>query len=197
MANSVETNEQQDNQPPDISEALRVRQTLEQDTLKALSEEAKVVKDAVIGSLRIDILMRLLGYQVADCHMSMLIHQESAEKTLTLAPRGIGKSTSMTVVRTIFELLLNPNIRILIVSNTQTQAETFLREVKQHFERNEKFIEVFGDMIGTKWDTKEIDIKMRTTFAKESNVTCLGVGGAIIGRHYDLIIGDDLVETCK
>lgn len=144
---------------------------------------------------RIDWLMsEVLGYAVECCHRSMLRLQEKNKKALVLAPRGIGKSTALTIVRCIYEVLENPDIRVLIVSNTQLQAEIFLREIKQHLESNEKLIEIFGYQVGSKWDSKEINVKNRKSFAKESNVSCCGVGGAIIGRHYDLILGDDLVD---
>ena len=180
---------------PDLTKALEHRQDLEASYGKTVSAEHDMLKIHVLKYERIDVLMEhIIGYDVTPCHMSMLIHQSSCDKTMTLAPRGIGKSVTMTVVRCIYELIKNPNIRILIVSNTQLQAEIFLREIKEHFSGNEKLISIFGNMVGSKWDSKEINMKTRTTFAKESSVSCCGVGGAIIGRHYDLIIGDDLVD---
>lgn len=184
-----------DEQPYDITEALKKRDELERGYYDA--EKAKIdgFRAAVIEFNRIDLLMGvILGYQVADCHLKMLAFQEAHNRTLTLAPRGIGKSTALTIVRVLFELVKNPEIRILIASNTQIQSEVFLREIKQHMESNQRFIDIFGNLVGTKWDTKEIILASRKGFYKESNVTCLGVGGGIIGRHYDLIIGDDLVD---
>jgi phage terminase large subunit-like protein len=37
-------------------------------------------------------------------------------------------------------------------------------------------------------------VKPRTSSAKEASVTCVGVGGPVASRHYDLIIADDLVD---
>jgi predicted phage terminase large subunit-like protein len=34
----------------------------------------------------------------------------------------------------------------------------------------------------------------RTSSAKESTVTCVGVGGPVASRHYDLILADDIVD---
>ena len=50
-------------------------------------------------------------------------------------PATLGRLT-----RGLFEILRNPNIRILIASNTQLQAEVFLREIKFHLALNEKLI---------------------------------------------------------
>lgn len=179
----------------DLSTVLQKRSDLEDQYIDTQNATDEIVRLAVLKYDRIDVLMSIvMGYTVAPCHLSMLIHQTSQSKTLTLAPRGIGKSVCLTVVRVIYEVLRNPDIRILIVSNTQLQAEIFLREIKEHLQGNETLVRIFGKQIGAKWDNKEIMVNARKVFAKESTVSCCGVGGAIIGRHYDLIIGDDLVD---
>lgn len=180
---------------PDIASALEYRTQLEDQYQDAIRTQYDVLRASILKYGRIDHLMEyVLGYSVQPCHMSMLIHQSSSSHSLTLAPRGIGKSVCLTIARIIYEVLCNPNIRILIVSNTQLQAEIFLREIKDHLKGNPTLVAVFGEQVGEKWDTREINLRGRTTFAKESTVSCCGVGGAIIGRHYDLIIGDDLVD---
>jgi hypothetical protein len=126
----------------------------------------------------------------------MIAFQEAASDTcLQLAPRGFGKSTILTITRAVYEILRNPNVRILIAANTQLQAEVFLREIKAHFERNERLREYFGNFVSEdKWDTREIVVAPRTSTAKESTITCVGVGGPVASRDYDLIIADDLVD---
>lgn len=179
----------------ELSAALDDRHNLESQFYQSVETENDFLRSSIIEYGRIDLLMtEVLGYKVMDCHMSMLMFQESHDHILILSPRGIGKSTCLTVVRSIYELVKNPNLRILIVSNTAIQAEVFLREIKSHFEQNQKFIEIFGNLMGSKWDSKEINVATRRSFAKESNISCIGVGGAVIGRHYDLILGDDLVD---
>jgi len=93
------------------------------------------------------------------------------------------------------QALKNPNIRILIASKTQNQAETFLKEIKGHLEHNQKLVDIFGEQRHPdKWHEKEANVLPRTTYAKESTFTCIGIGGALPGRHFDIIIGDDLVD---
>lgn len=166
------------------------------------NEYREAIRRAVIDEGRIDILVEeVLGYQLLPFHARLLIAQDDATKigeqywAMVLAFRGSGKSTITTIARTIFEILRNPNIRILLSSNTNLQAEVFLREVKAHFESNPKFREIFGDdWIGDKWGGAEILVSKRTRVFKESTVTCIGVGGPTASRHYDLLIGDDLVD---
>ncbi len=102
-------------------------------------------------------------------------------------------STICNYTKIIFEILRNPNVRIGLISNTQKQAEGFLKEIKNHLEGNDRLIEIFGTQVGPKWDTKEIVVKGKTSKHKDSTVSCIGVGSALIGKHFDMIIMDDAV----
>jgi len=86
----------------------------------------------------------------------------------------------------------------MIASKTAPNAEGFLKEIKGHFESNELLAEIFGEYydprLVNKWDNKEIEVLPRTSNAKEASVTCVGVDGTIVSKHYDIIIGDDLVD---
>jgi phage terminase large subunit-like protein len=56
-------------------------------------------------------------------------------------------------------------------------------------------LEYFGGFASAdKWDTREIVVATKTSSAKESTVTCVGVEGAVVSRHYDIIIADDIVD---
>ena len=171
--------------------------TLIEQTQGALNEYAAILRQKIMEEDRIDILAEeVLGYNLEQHHEDILASQQQPVdgKQMTLAFRGAGKSTVGSITRVIFLLLKNPNIRILIASNTQIQAEIFLREIKNHFEANDKLKSIFGDYVGPKWDSREIIIKPRTKHHKESSVTCIGVGGPTASRHYDVVIGDDLVD---
>lgn len=173
------------------------QQILVEQVQGALNEYAAILREKILTENRIDLLAEeVLGYTLEDHHSEILSSQQEPVdgKQMTLAFRGAGKSTVGTITRIIFEIIKNPNIRILLSSNTQIQAEVFLREIKNHFEANDKLQDIFGDFVGTKWDAREILVKGRTKSYKESTVTCIGVGGPTASRHYDLIIGDDLAD---
>jgi predicted phage terminase large subunit-like protein len=163
--------------------------------VRALRRE--ILKREILEGGRVDLLAtRILGYELRPFHRAMLDFQSAADTAaLQLAPRGYGKSTILTITRAVYEILRNPNIRILIASNTQLQAEVFLREVKAHLAMNERLIEVFGKFQDeSKWDAREIMVAPRKSAAKEATVTSVGVGGPVASRHYDLILCDDLVD---
>ena len=135
--------------------------------LQALRRET--VRRAILDDGNIEFLAsHALGYQTRRFHLEMLTFQsEAGETCLQLAPRGFGKSTILTITRAVFEIVRNPNIRILIASNTQLQAEVFLREIKFHLEHNPRTLEYFGSFASAdKWDVREIVVSPRTSSAK-------------------------------
>ncbi len=157
------------------------------------------LKRQIIDNNRIDILaVAILGYQVQPFHLALLRFQFEHPDSLQLVFRGAGKSTMCTITKVIHLLLKNPNLRILIASKTTTNAEAFLKEIKGHFEENERLAEIFGlyydPRLVAKWDNKEIEVLPRTVKTKEASVTCAGVEGTIVSKHYDVIIADDLVD---
>lgn len=157
------------------------------------------IKRQVIRNNRVDILAtEVLNYQMQPFHLNMVIYQFMHPDSLQLAFRGAGKTTICTISKTIHYLIKNPNLRILIVSRTSGHAESILREVKMHFEDNELLSEIFGlyydPRLVKKWDTGEIEVLPKTTKTKESSVTTLGVGSQVVGKHYDIILSDDIVD---
>ena len=154
----------------------------------------EIIKREVIDNGRIDILAtEVLGYFILDFHRKIMKHQYGRKKSLTLAPRDSGKSTICNYTKIIYEILRDPNVRIGLISNTQKQAEGFLKEIKNHLEGNDRLVEIFGPQVGPKWDTKEIVVKGKDSKHKDSTVSCIGVGSALIGKHFDMIVMDDAV----
>ena len=133
---------------------------------------------------------------VMELHKSIISNISSSKSTMDLAPRGHGKSTVGDVDFCITKILRDPNIRIMIGSKTQTQAEAFLKEIRTHFEQNVDLLRVFGDWKKSKdnvWNDREFTVNRRTVIKKEATVTALGASGAVISKHFDIIIGDDIV----
>lgn len=157
------------------------------------------IKRQVIDNNRIDILAQVvLGLKLQPFHLAMLRYQFLHPESLQLAFRGAGKSTSCTITKTIHLLLKDPNLRILIASKTAQNASGFLKEIKNHFESNQLLAEIFGEYYDlhkcSKWNDTEIEVLPRTKPNKEASITCVGVEGTIVSKHYDVIISDDLVD---
>jgi hypothetical protein len=122
---------------------------------------------------------------VIDC-----LQSESRRKLLCL-PRGSFKSTLAVISYSVFSLLRNPNIRILIDSELYTNSSNFLREIKHHLE-SDLFVALYGNLKSSStWNDSEIIVSTRNVHRKEATITCSGIGAGKTGQHYDLIIGDD------
>ncbi len=129
-------------------------------------------------------------------HANIIHNVSDNQASMDLAPRGHGKSTIGDVDFCITKVLRNPDIRIMIGSKTQTQASAFLKEIRTHFEQNVNLIRIFGDWKKSRdnvWNDKEFTVNRRTVIKKEATVSALGASGAVVSKHFDIIIGDDLV----
>lgn len=123
--------------------------------------------------------------------------EQPTDKKLILVPRGHLKSSIVTVVWTIQQILKNPNIRILITNAVWDTARLFLREISGLLTDKSLLSEIFGTFDGpkSKFTQDEITISQRTIGTiKEATITTAGIERALTGGHYDIIIHDDLVE---
>lgn len=167
------------------------------------------VKDKILRETVMDLSVPFIGAYwivctyitkrvVDELHWDIIQHISDNPNTIDLAPRGHGKSTVGDVDFCITKILRDPNIRILIGSKTDTQAKAFLKEVRSHFESNDTLKRVFGvwkPKAGSEfpWNDGEFTVNRRTIIKKEATLTALGASGAVVSKHFDIIIGDDLV----
>lgn len=137
-------------------------------------------------------LAAVLGLDVQWFHRAWLTFCMSHPKHVLEAPRGFGKSTICTTVYVIWRILRDPNVRILIVSKTETQASRFLQEIRGHLEQNAILIAAFGAFVGLgKWTDTALVVAQRTSVAKEATVSAMGLEGPIVGGHWEVEIVDD------
>lgn len=119
-----------------------------------------------------------------------------APNKLVLAPRGHLKSTIITFGYALWELTKNPDLRILIANYKLENAKSFLQQIKNVFSMGEAFTffysPIIPDLKKTRWNESQILIR-RNKNMKEASVEVTGVGGEITGKHFDLIIYDDVV----
>lgn len=120
---------------------------------------------------------------------------------LILMPRGSFKSTCVTIGYTLWLLLHNSNLRILVDSETFDKSRAFISEAKAHMEENEKYREIYKIIYGVypdskkakdKWTDTELNVGGRTRRLKEPTLSAAGIGVTKVGMHYDVIIADDL-----
>jgi len=159
---------------------------------KARLARNKIVRKQILKG-RVDVLLRECGYRFDDFHDLLIVFQTDNDTTLQLAPRGWGKSTVGTSGACACEVIRDRNIRILIASETITQAKKFLKEIKNIL-AHKRVKELFGDLKGAVWNEDSIVVAGRTSTKKEQTITTTGVDGAVTGEHFDTIYADDLVS---
>lgn len=120
------------------------------------------------------------------------------------------KSTIITFLKTVQDILIDPEERICIYSFNQTLARSFVNQVKTELESNWRLKWLFPEILwedplkGTyiddegvrqriPWTTETIRVK-RQNRAKEDTLTASGlVTGQKTGGHYTILIYDDVV----
>lgn len=113
------------------------------------------------------------------------------------APRGHTKSTSFSVNYPLKRIEEDKNIRILMVGNAEAQPVSFLREIKQHIERDQSYVDFAGQLkpkIPEKWTDREIIIDRPRVDLKDPTISTVGVGGTILSKRVDEIICDDILS---
>lgn len=106
-----------------------------------------------------------------------------------------GKSSQLSVARTLFVLGTEPTARVAIVSNTAGQAEKVLRAISQYIEGSAELHAVFPELKpGNQWTSRAITVK-RSVISKDPSVQTLGVHGNILGSRIDYLIIDDLLDV--
>lgn len=137
----------------------------------------------------------ILGYTLVDEQpheeVCRFIQTWGRRKKMLLLPRGSLKTSIATISYSVQQILQNPDIRILIASETLNQAQKFLSEIKGHFE-SEKFRYYYGDLrkdVG--WKEGEITVNSRKANKKEPTISTAGIDVTRTGMHYSLIIVDD------
>ena len=126
------------------------------------------------------------------CDFLQLKHSEK----LVLCPRGHLKSTLGTVGYALWRIVRDPDIRILIANYKHENAKAFLHQIKSEMMMNQYFQLYFAylipDLKKVKWNENQITVR-RNKNLKEATIEVTGVGAEITGKHYDLILFDDVV----
>lgn len=120
---------------------------------------------------------------------------------LWLWSRGFFKTSLISEAHSVYLIINNPDIRLLITSNTIEISKKIIANIKSHFTNNEWFRYIFREWCPA--DNKEGKVEFGTTenftvpnrgkIYKEPTVMVAGVGTNLTGLHFDYIKPDDLV----
>lgn len=128
-----------------------------------------------------------------------LENHEDITRLEVIFPRTWFKSTICSIAYPIWRAVKNPNVRILIVQNSYSNACKKLGSIKTIFEKNKLFRALFPEILpttGTTWKNDCLKVN-RTAAHPEGTFEGAGVGTATTSRHYDEIIEDDTIAPKK
>lgn len=152
----------------------------------------KAIQDDLKDSLHA-VAVVLCGYKdiCDETHGPIIKALESSKKRkLICVPRGCLK-TSLLVAYVVWLIIKDPNVRIMIESQTYTLAANIVREIKEII-MSKRFVEVFGDIRGSVWNEGEIIVGTRTRASKDPTVKAASIGTVLVGSHFDQILYDDM-----
>lgn len=146
----------------------------------------------------------LEGREPRNLHENQTYIPGEPEFLLINTPPEHAKSTTITMNYVTYRICQDPNIRVIIVSQTQEMAKRFLRGIKDRLaseNRNYQKLQIdFGPEGGfddgaAAWtaDSIYVSSSTRDSGEKDPTVQALGIGGHIYGSRADLIILDDCV----
>lgn len=155
-------------------------------------------KQRLMGSLW-TFLTEGLGYPLEPVHQALCEFVEhGGNRKMVLMPRFSWKTNCITIGYSLYRILKDPNVRILLDSELYKNAKRFLLSLKQYLEVHPTCQGYFGNWVPKrdegKWNDTEIVVTPRTTFAKEATVTVSGLDVDMTSAHFNLAILDDVVS---
>jgi hypothetical protein len=136
-------------------------------------------------------------------HPSMKYEPGLASNRILLnIPPNHAKSITITVDYVTWQVVRNPNFRVLIVSQTQQLAADFLYAIKQRLTHPmyESLQQAYAAGVGfnsksASWQATRVTFgsELRESSEKDPNIEAIGIGGQIYGKRADMIIVDDAV----
>lgn len=152
-------------------------------------------RDKILANELLDYyIFHYLGLDVPPHQESWIHHLESDEDLLVLAPRDHGKTTVFCRAYPEHQALVNPNMRILILSKTHRQAEKTLDLIEQDLQGNPLIQRDYYDELRDYHRKDNMLYFNRTEAQRDATIEAAGLLGAITGSHFDLIIADDLID---
>lgn len=145
----------------------------------------------------------VLGYKDMTPHthgeFCRVVQDDSIRNLLSLMPRSVFKTSIATIGYSIFLLINDPNLFILIANQVAGNAERMLEEIESHMDgTNPIFAWLFPEYIKpfknyAPWSTQEMTVPCRSISSGTPSIMARGVGAKLESNHFHYIICDDLV----
>ena len=128
--------------------------------------------------------------------------QAEPNGTLNLWFRGSGKTSIITHGMTIWNIMQNPEITIGICSWSRRAAVDIVKAIKTELESNELLKSLYPDVLyenpeseSVRWTEEKGLVVRRKSTKREATVEGTGLDTQATGRHWDIIVYDDIVSV--
>lgn len=176
-----------------------------QKLIEAVESEKKIQKDLLRNKYQFDYYgfnKDILGwkdlYEPLHKPLCNFVTDNVGRKQLLIElPRGTFKSSVVTVGYSLFELVNDPNTRILIVNATYELVKKFVSQIQDHLVKNQTLIDMYGELAkdAESWNENTIKLKTETSYErKEPNIFGYGMQGNLVATHFNTILLDDVVN---
>jgi len=142
----------------------------------------------------------LEGRVPRELHPTMTYAQGRGTRIVINTPPFHAKSATLTIDYTVYRICKDPNVKIILISESRDMARKMLVAIKERLTnpKYEKMHTAFGPAGGFKvgaasWTQDLIYVGNRDSAEKDPTVEVLGIGSQIYGARADLIIMDDCV----
>lgn len=127
----------------------------------------------------------------------------NVNKTIVTGFPESGKSTHVSLGYILYRICLNPDLRVALVSKSQSKAEDLLRRLKRYMTEEHLYDETERNLIqdfkgfkpdshtAHRWDQEQITVRQRKSGERDPTIQALGVGAQIYGARIDLLVLDD------
>ena len=116
-------------------------------------------------------------------------YPHAATKVARLMPRGHGKSEAAGVVFPTWVILQHPDLRVAVISKTADLAKERTSKVVDH-------VETYAPLFGIKLEkpVPDTELETATNTHKEPTISGYGLESNLTGKHFDVIVWDDIAE---
>ncbi len=133
-----------------------------------------------------------------DFHRDWMLEAAKGRNLVLKAPKDFAKSTVFSFCFPIWIICHYPDVRLILASDTHSQAVRRTRSIKNELQGNPKLIRDFGSFVprrgeGLLWSDEEFTVNQRRNRSlPDATMRALGMGDAIEGARVDGIICDDV-----
>ena len=166
-----------------------------------LLKEYKEIETKLIESSRqrFDVFLKyVFGVSLAPMHLEWIqsICDLSNERVQIAAPRGHGKSITVSIAYSLWKIGRNQNERIKIVCSSDDKAKEIVETISTYILTDLKYKRVFPNVIPSKprnWTKQKITVK-RSRIYRDSTVEATGITCAAAGGRASILIFDDCFD---